>query len=99
MRSMFEYMGTMIVMILISFIFMSFISIEMQEIAARNYHTRVVETIEYAGDYENEVNNNYGDGISLTLNQDNTIKVVYNYQIKTPFFGTINAKEIIGYAR
>lgn len=99
MRSMFEYMGTMIVMIIVSFIFMSFISVELQVVSSRNYHTRVVESIEYSGDYESAVNNDYGEGINLILNDDNTIKVTYNYKVSAPLLGELEASEIVGYAR
>ena len=99
MKSIFEYMGTMIVMIFISFLFVSFLSIETQEIAARNYHTRIVEKIQYDANYAKTVNEDYGENISITLNDDNTIRVVYSYKIYAPIFGELSAKEIIGYAR
>lgn len=99
MKTMFEYMGTMIMMIIISFVMFTYISIELQEVLARNYHTRLVERIQYEGSYNEAVNKDYGDNIRLTLNNDNTIKVVYDYDIKAPIIGTIKAVQIVGYAR
>lgn len=99
MKSMIEYMGTMIMMIFLSFLFVSFMSIEMQEIAARNYHTRIVEKIQYDSDYSTVANRNYGDNITLTLNEDNTVEVVYSYTLYAPLLGDLSSKEIVGYAR
>lgn len=99
MKSMFEYMGTMIIMIVISFSFISFMSIEIQEINARNYHTRVIENIQYNGDYTNAVNEDYGDNIVLSLQPDGIVKVTYSYDISVPIFGNIKPMDIVGYAR
>ena len=71
----------------------------MQEIAARNYHTRIVEQIQYDSNYSLVVNRNYGNDISLTLNEDNTVKVVYRYRLFAPLLGDLSPKEIVGYAR
>lgn len=99
MKSMFEYMGTIIILTLISFVFVSLMSVELQNIAARNYHTRVVETIQYAGEYDKVSAGDYGTGFSYELNSDNTLKVTYSYDVVAPIIGTIKANDIVGYAR
>lgn len=99
MKSMIEYMATVFIMMLLSFFFVSFIAIEIQITYARNYHTRVIETIQYEGDYENIDLSNYSDNLTFIKNDDNTIEVIYDYDINTPFFKTLKAKSLIGYAR
>ena len=99
MRSMFEYMATVIIMMIVTFVFISFFSIEIQEISARNYHSRIVERIQYAGDYANANPNNYAGDFSFSLQNDNSLKVTYRYNIETPFLKTIMKREVVGFAR
>lgn len=98
MKSMFEYAGTMVIMLLVTFVFITFMSIEIQEVSARNYHTRVVETIQNDSNYE-ELSDYEDDNIKLQLNDDNTVLVTYKYQIDVPLFGGVFNEEIVGYAR
>lgn len=99
MKSMFEYLGTIILLSVISLIFVSIMSIGFQEISARNHHTRVVEDIQYKGNYQDCAKLNYGENIILELMKDGVIKVIYQYEISVPVFGAIKAKNIVGYAR
>lgn len=99
MKSIFEYMVSIFIMIILSLVFISFISIEMQIVGARNYHTRVIEMIQNDYDYENIDNDKYGNNFDFELMNDNTLKVTYIYDIKTPFFGTFEGHKLVGYAR
>lgn len=99
MRSIFEYMASMIIMILISFIFVSLLFIEMQIVKARNYHTSVIENIQNVGDYENLDFSDFDDNFNFELIDDSTLKVTYQYEINTPFFGSLKTKTLVGYAR
>lgn len=99
MRSIFEYMASMIIMILISFIFVSLLFVEMQIVKARNYHTRVIENIQNIGDYNNLDYSDFDENFSFELVDENTLKVTYQYEINTPFFGSFDTKTLVGYAR
>lgn len=99
MKSMFEYMTTVLVMMIVSFVFVSFIAIELGATYARLYHSKVVEDIQNKGNYSEFDPENYDDNLEFVINDDNTIKVIYHYDINTPILGKIKGKDIVGYAR
>ena len=98
MKSILEYMTSLFIMIIISLVFTSFIAIEMQIVTARNYHTKVIEMIQNDGNYKDLDESKYGDNFDFEL-RDDVLKVTYSYDIHTPFLGTFEAKQLIGYAR
>lgn len=98
MKSILEYMASIFIMIIISLVFTSFIAIEMQIVTARNYHTKVVEMIQNDGNYQDFDDSKFSDNFNFDLDDD-VLKVTYNYDIHTPFLGTFEAKQLIGYAR
>lgn len=99
MRSVFEYMTTIFIMMILSFVCISIISIESQEVYARNYHTRVIELVQNKGDYNNLKKEDYDEHFDFELEDGNTIKITYSYDIVTPFLGTFKDRKIIGFAR
>ena len=111
MRSLIEHMVTMIVMMLMIFIFSFIITTGLEILDARLIHTSAIETIEssyynvsesYLNDYLISRGKKDWSFNVEELNSVNTRKdylVTLNYSIKLPLFGNDINGEIRGYAR
>lgn len=102
MKTMFENMISLIVMMILVFVFTGFISIETQVIDARNVHSRVIELYQNSFhnlsslDFNKQIKNGYVE-ISPTNYDD--YEVVYTYDVKIPFLNITDTQRIVGYAK
>ncbi|MDD6004808.1 MAG: hypothetical protein PUC68_03985 [Firmicutes bacterium] len=110
MKTMFENMLTVIIMVVLLFVFSSIVASEIQIINARKIHTSAISQIQssyYTVDI-NEMNNtlhNDYPGWNLKVEKLNSVKsrqdykVILEYQIIIPVFNIIKEGVIEGYAR
>lgn len=114
MKNIFEYMTTMIVTMILVFIFSSIISVGSQLLNARMIHSMAVDNLQssyYDESIESRYNNYLnsderfsGWRINMTskesVNSRRTYLVTLKYKVKMPLIGQyINNLEIKGYAR
>lgn len=115
MKNIFEYMTTMIVTMILVFVFSSIISVGSQMLNARMIHSMAIDNIQssYYDESIEERYNKYLNGqdrfsgwkINLngpieSVNSRRTYIVTLNYKIKMPLIGQyINNLQIKGYAR
>ena len=101
MKTMFENMVSLIVMMILVFVFTGIISIETQVINARNIHSRVVEL--YQNSYytlsESSFNKQINNGYIEILHNDNDDEIIYTYDITIPFLNISDTQRIVGYVK
>ena len=102
MKTMFENMVSLIVMMILVFVFTGIISIETQVINARNIHSRVVELYQNSyytlseTTFNNQIKNGYIDIHHSDINDD---EIVYTYEIIIPFLNISDTQRIVGYVK
>lgn len=101
MKTLFENMISMIVMVLIMFCFISVVSIQFQTIKASNIHTSALEAIQnsYYEINEDYLNNKIDNGYFEISDLQNGKQVVYHYNVSLPFVKYEKESEISGIAR
>ena len=102
MKTMFENMVSLIVMMILVFLFTGIISIETQVINARNIHSRVIELYQNSfhylspEDFNKEIKNGY---IEINDSDCDEYEVIYTYDVTIPFINIIDTQRIVGYAK
>lgn len=101
MKTMFENLISLIVMMILVFVFTGIISIETQVINARNIHSRVIELVQnsnhtLSSDY---FNSNINNGCVSINKKGDEYEVIYNYDVKIPFLNISDEYRIVGYAK
>lgn len=102
MKTMFENMITLIVMMILVFVFTGIISIETQVINARNIHSRVIELYQdsyhslSAEDFNRKITNG---NIQINEAEYDEYEVVYSYDVTIPFLNIKDTQRIVGYAK
>lgn len=108
MKNMFEYMTTMIITMILVFVFTSIISIGSQMLNARLIHSAAIEKFEssyYTYDLNDLLNTEELNGWSFTCQELNAVKtrrdflITLNYKINLPLFDTKFDGQLKGYAR
>lgn len=102
MKTMFENMISLIVMMIFVFIFAGIISIETQVINARNIHARIVELYQSSNHILNEsyFNSSLENGyVSINNIDGKETEIIYNYSISVPFINTIDEYRVVGYTK
>ena len=101
MKTLFENMISMIVMVLVIFSFTSVVSIQFQTIKASNIHTSAIEAIQnsYFEINEDYLNNRIDNGYFEISNLKDGKQVVYHYNVSLPFINYAKESEIAGVAR
>lgn len=102
MKTMFENMISLIVMMILVFVFSGIISIETQVINARNIHSRVIELYQnsnhtLSSSYFNDAITNGEVSFNPRLNGET--EVVYTYAVNIPFISVKDNYRIVGYAK
>lgn len=115
MKNLFEYMTTMIVTMILVFIFSSIISVGSQLLNARMIHSMAIDNLQ-SSYYDKSIESRYNNYLNSedrfngwkiklngpidSVNSRRTYLVTLNYKIKMPLIGQyINNLEIKGYAR
>ena len=99
MKTMFENMVSLIVMMILVFLFTGIISIENQVINARNIHSRVIELYQNSfhhlssEDFNKEIKNGY---IEINNSDCDEYEVIYTYDVTIPFINIIDTQRIVG---
>lgn len=102
MKTMFENMVSLIVMMILVFLFTGIISIETQVINARNVHSRVVELYQESfhylssEDFNKQLKNGYIDINDCDYDE---YEVTYTYDVTIPFLNITDTQRIVGYAK
>lgn len=102
MKTMFENMVSLIVMMILVFVFTGIISIETQVINARNIHSRVVELYQNSyytlseESFNKQIKNGY---INIRHNDINDDEIIYTYDVTIPFLNISDTQRIVGYAK
>lgn len=102
MKTMFENMISLIVMMIMVFVFTGIISIETQVINARNIHSRVIELYQNSNHtlsssyFNNSISNGY---FTFNPSSYNETEVVYTYKVTIPFINIGDNYKIVGYAK
>lgn len=102
MKTMFDNMVSLIIMMILVFVFTGFISIETQVINARNTHSRVVELYQNsfhnlsATDFNKEIKNGH---IEINPSDLDEYEVVYTYDVSIPFLNITDTQRIVGYSK
>lgn len=102
MKTMFENMVSLIVMMILVFVFTGIISIETQVINARNIHSRVVDLYQESfhhlssTDFNNKLRNGH---IEIKESDYDEFEVIYTYDVKIPFLNITDTQRIVGYAK
>lgn len=108
MKNMIEYMTTMIITIILVFVFTSIISIGTQMLNARFIHTSAVEKLQssyYSFDPNSLLNSEEYKEWAFEIKEENSINtrkdylVSLNYKINLPLFSSKIDANINGYAR
>lgn len=102
MKTMFENMVSLIVMMILVIVFTGILSVETQVINARNIHARVVET--YQNSYHtlssSYFNNSLKNGhVDINTVDDRESEVIYTYNVEIPFLNISDEQRIVGYAK
>lgn len=102
MKTMFENMISLIVMMILVFVFSGVISIETQVINARNIHSRVIEL--YQNSNHTLSSSYFNDAISngeITINskEEGETEIIYTYGVNIPFINVKDSYRIVGYAK
>lgn len=102
MKTMFENMVSLIVMMLLVFVFTGIISVETQVINARNIHSRVIELYQNSyhflssDDFNKQLTNGF---ISIKDGNYGEQEVIYTYDVNIPFLNITDTQRIVGYAK
>lgn len=102
MKTMFENMISLIIMMILVFVFTGIISIETQVINARNIHSRVIEL--YQDSYHflssDDFNRQLRKG-NIEINEADygEYEVIYSYDVTIPFLNIVDTQRIVGYAK
>ena len=101
MKTIFENMISMILMLLIVFIFTSFLSLQFQMIKAMNINTSAIEAIQnsYFSINSDYLNSKIDDGYFEIINDNNYKEVIYHYDISLPFLSYKKECNVKGIAR
>ena len=108
MKNMIEYMTTMIITIILVFVFTSIISIGTQMLNARLIHTSAIERLQssyYSFDPNSLLNNNEYKEWFFEVKEESSVNtrkdylVNLNYKINLPLFSSKIDASISGYAR
>lgn len=102
MKTMFENMISLIVMMIMVFVFTGIISIETQVINARNTHSRVVDVFQesYHTLSSLDFNRKLNKGNIQINNVDyGEYEIIYTYDINIPFLNITDTQRIVGYAK
>ncbi len=108
MKSMFEYMTTMIITIILVFVFTTIISVGTQMLNARLVHTSAIERLQssyYSFDPNSLLNDDRYQEWSFEIREENSVNtrkdyfVNLNYKINLPLFTSKIDANISGYAR
>lgn len=102
MKVMFENMITLLIMMILVFVFTGIISVETQVINARNIHSRVVELYQNSyhhlnsSHFNEQLNNGY---IEINDAEYDEHEIIYTYDVKIPFINITDTQRIVGYAK
>lgn len=102
MKTMFENMVSLIVMMILVFVFTGIISIETQVINARNTHSRIVELYQNsfytlsAADFNEQINKGF---VEIKHHDDNDDEVIYTYDVNIPFLNIHDTQRIVGFVK
>lgn len=102
MKTMFENMISLIVMMIFVFIFTGIITIETQVINARNIHARVMDLYQSSNHIlsESYFNNSLSNGhVSINSINDKETEIIYSYDISVPFINSIDEYRVVGYTK
>lgn len=108
MKNMFEYMTTMIITMILVFVFTSIVSIGSQMLNARLIHSAAIEKFEssfYTYNINDLLNSDELKDWSFTCQELNAVKtrrdflITLNYKINLPLFNTTIDGQLKGYAR
>lgn len=102
MKTMFENMISLIVMMILVFVFTGIISLETQVINARNIHSRVIELYQNSNHTLSPqyFNNCISNGeVTFSSNDNNETEVIYTYNVSIPFININDEYRIVGFAK
>ena len=102
MKAMFENMISLIIMMIMVFVFTGIISIETQVINARNTHSRVVEIFQdsYHTLSSSDFNRKLNKGrVEINDSDYGEYEIVYTYDVNIPFLNITDTQRIVGFAK
>ncbi len=108
MKNMFEYMTTMIITIVLVFVFTTIVSISTQMLNARLVHSAAVDNFQssyYTYDLNSLLSDSRYNGWYFEKKEENSVNtrrdylITLNYKISLPLFNTSIDSSIKGYAR